>query len=468
MARRPTRGSGLFAPSDKQRARATDQIFRAKGLSGPAGPTGPTGRDSGFKYTYIADTTATDPGSGNVKFNAAVTSMYLSKTDADGRSLSAYLATIDDSTSGVRGHLVMRKEAGVSVAVFTITGALTDNGTWITVPVTSLVWSGVLATDVVELNFSRTGDKGDVGATGGVGPSGPSGAGWLAPCRVATTANVATLAGGAPNTVDGVPLALNDRVLVKDQTTASQNGIYTVTTLGTGANGTWARATDADAVGELVAGTTVSVNEGTLNGDSDWTITTNGVITPGTTAHTWNRVAAIDFGLVTALPASPPNGSFCTYTDSLSAPTYRWRLQYNASSASSSKWECIGGTPIVARADAQRTLTNQTTYANLPTDPMAITAPLAGDYDITIEGDLWTGTGLTAAFLSYAIGATAASDAWAITGSTTQNVVVSCSKTTRQTGVAAAASIAEKGKTSTTNTGTFQERRLRVMPVRVG
>jgi hypothetical protein len=44
-----------------------------------------------------------------------------------------------------------------------------------------------------------------------------------ASCHAATTANIATLAGGAPNTLDGVTLAANDRVLVKDQTTANQN-----------------------------------------------------------------------------------------------------------------------------------------------------------------------------------------------------------------------------------------------------
>src|SRR6185312_8947224 len=62
--------------------------------------------------------------------------------------------------------------------------------------------------------------------------------------RAATTANIANLAGGAPNTLDGVTLAANDRILVKDQTTGSANGIYTVTTLGSGSNGTWARAED--------------------------------------------------------------------------------------------------------------------------------------------------------------------------------------------------------------------------------
>jgi hypothetical protein len=82
---------------------------------------------------------------------------------------------------------------------------------------------------------------------------------FKAACRVATTANIASLAGGAPNTLDGVTLAANDRVLVKDQTTASTNGIYTVTTVGTGVNGTWARATDFDASAEVVPGSIIAV-----------------------------------------------------------------------------------------------------------------------------------------------------------------------------------------------------------------
>lgn len=60
----------------------------------------------------------------------------------------------------------------------------------------------------------------------------------------ATTANIADLAAGAPDTVDGVSLAVGDRVLVKDQSTASQNGIYVVGTVGTGANGVWTRVED--------------------------------------------------------------------------------------------------------------------------------------------------------------------------------------------------------------------------------
>ncbi len=71
--------------------------------------------------------------------------------------------------------------------------------------------------------------------------------------RVVTTANV-TLSGSAPNIVDGATLIANDRVLVAGQTTGSENGIYVVTTPGTGSNGTWTRSTDANATGEIEAG----------------------------------------------------------------------------------------------------------------------------------------------------------------------------------------------------------------------
>ena len=119
--------------------------------------------------------------------------------------------------------------------------------------------------------------------------------------RVATTANIAGLGGSAPNTLDGVTLAANNRILVKDQSTASQNGIYVVTTLGTGANGTWTRATDADGSGELSSGAIVAVDEGTAHADSQWMLTTDGTITIGTTALTFARK---DAGASTGTPVA--------------------------------------------------------------------------------------------------------------------------------------------------------------------
>ena len=103
--------------------------------------------------------------------------------------------------------------------------------------------------------------------------------------KAATTANV-TLAGGAPNTLDGVTLVANDRVLVKNQTAPAQNGIYTVTTLGTGANGTWTRATDMDSWAEVPSAFTF-VEQGTTQADTSWVVSSDAGGTLGTTAITW-------------------------------------------------------------------------------------------------------------------------------------------------------------------------------------
>jgi hypothetical protein len=104
--------------------------------------------------------------------------------------------------------------------------------------------------------------------------------------RAGTTANITTLAGGAPNTVDGVTLSANDRVLVKNQTTTSQNGIYTVTTLGTGANGTWARAADMNVWSE-VPNAFVFVEEGTTLADTSWVVSSNAGGTIDSSAIVW-------------------------------------------------------------------------------------------------------------------------------------------------------------------------------------
>lgn len=95
--------------------------------------------------------------------------------------------------------------------------------------------------------------------------------------KAATTANI-TLSG--TQVVDGISLAVGDRVLVKDQTTGSQNGIYVV------ASGAWSRSTDADNTpsGEVTSGMFVFVEQGTVNSDCGFVLTTNDPITLGTTA----------------------------------------------------------------------------------------------------------------------------------------------------------------------------------------
>ncbi|GIW61145.1 MAG: hypothetical protein KatS3mg087_2211 [Patescibacteria group bacterium] len=115
--------------------------------------------------------------------------------------------------------------------------------------------------------------------------------------RVATTANI-TLSG--TQTIDGVTLVAGDRVLVKNQTTASQNGIYVV------ASGAWSRSSDADAWDELVSAY-VFVQEGTTNADTGWLCTANAGGTLGTTDVTWVQFS--DTGQVQAGQGLSKTGS---------------------------------------------------------------------------------------------------------------------------------------------------------------
>ncbi|WP_392750578.1 hypothetical protein [Streptomyces sp. LN590] len=93
---------------------------------------------------------------------------------------------------------------------------------------------------------------------------------WKQPVRAATTTN-GTLATAYANgqVIDGVTLATGDRILIKDQTTQTENGVYVVA-----ASGAPARATDADSTAEL-HGAAVYVTTGTTNGDKAWTQTTD-------------------------------------------------------------------------------------------------------------------------------------------------------------------------------------------------
>lgn len=105
---------------------------------------------------------------------------------------------------------------------------------------------------------------------------------WKNEVRVATTAN-GTLSSAFANgqTVDGQVLATGDRILIKDQTTQTENGIYTVN-----ASGAPTRATDADSDGDF-KGAAVFVASGTTNGGTRWVCNTTGTITLGATNLTF-------------------------------------------------------------------------------------------------------------------------------------------------------------------------------------
>jgi hypothetical protein len=96
--------------------------------------------------------------------------------------------------------------------------------------------------------------------------------------KAASTANIASLSGTM--TIDGVSLVANDRVLVKDQNTQTQNGIYVV------AAGAWSRAADADSWAELV-GAYVFAEQGTINADIGFVCTVDSGGTLGSTNVTF-------------------------------------------------------------------------------------------------------------------------------------------------------------------------------------
>jgi len=115
--------------------------------------------------------------------------------------------------------------------------------------------------------------------------------------RAATTANISF---SGPQTIDGVSVIDGDRVLVKNQSTGSQNGIYVA------AAGSWFRATDFDGSpsSEVTAGAYTFVEEGTTQGDTGWVLTTNNPITIGSTALVFTQFTGSGGGVTSIAGAA--------------------------------------------------------------------------------------------------------------------------------------------------------------------
>jgi hypothetical protein len=138
----------------------------------------------------------------------------------------------------------------------------------------------------------------------------------LPSCRVGTTvALTVTYANGAAGvgatltnagaqaalTIDGVALSVNDVVLVKNQASTFQNGIYTVTNIGSGSsNWVMTRATYYDSAAEITPGDFTLITSGTLNAQSQW-VETATVVTVGTDAITWDQFGADITGVIVAI-----------------------------------------------------------------------------------------------------------------------------------------------------------------------
>ncbi len=200
---------------------------------------------------------------------------------------------------------------------------------------------------------------------------------WKDPVRAATTANI-TLSGA--QTIDGVSVIAGDRVLVKNQSTGSANGIYVA------AAGSWARASDFDISAELL-GASCFVSEGTTNGNSVWVLTTDGPITLGTTSLTFTQTnggssytagAGISIGgdVISIDTAVVARKSSAAIGDG-SSTTLTFTHNLNTQDVAVSVYDAATRTGVICDWVANGVNTVQLTFG---------TAPTSGQYRVTVVG----------------------------------------------------------------------------------
>ena len=205
------------------------------------------------------------------------------------------------------------------------------------------------------------------------------------PVKVATTGNLtATYNNGAGTltgttnfalSVDGVTVSVNDRILVKDQSTAAQNGFYKVTATGSGSAAfVLTRTPDADAASELVAGAFAFVEEGTANADNGYVLSTDGAVTLGTTAINFEQFSGA--GQISAGDGLGKTGN------SLSLNVDNSSLEINADTA---RVKALGVTnAMLAGSIANAKLSNSSVTIN--SNSLALGASLTLDTDDIGEG----------------------------------------------------------------------------------
>lgn len=198
----------------------------------------------------------TGTASNATNLNNQADTYYLSRTNHTGTQLASTVSNFTTAVQAIGWSTMVVPAADVSINSHKLTGLLDPTG----------------AQDAATKNY-----------VDGVA----SGLDVKLSVRAASTANFSatyTAAGGASArgqltaaptpTIDGITLTAGQRVLLKNQTTAAQNGIWVVTTPGSGANGVWDRATDFDTDAEVTTGAFTFVEEGTTQGSSGWVLTT--------------------------------------------------------------------------------------------------------------------------------------------------------------------------------------------------
>ena len=239
--------------------------------------------------------------------------------------------------------------------------------------------------------------------------------------KVATTSNGTLSSAFANNsTVDGVTLATGDRILIKDQSTGSENGIYTVN-----ASGAPTRATDFDANTEVTGGAFVFVEQGTANGDNGYVVTNNGTVNVGSDAIAFTQFSGA--GQITA-------------GDGLTKGTGSTQNTINA----------VGSTTILVEADAIKVKSSSTANQILLSSGSTSTQPTYGQLPL---GNSNSVTG-TLAVANGGSGATSFTDHGLLVGSGTGAFTALAAGTAGQFLISGGGS-ADPSYTSTIDAGTF-------------
>lgn len=168
-------------------------------------------------------------------------------------------------------------------------------------------------------------------------------------------------------------------------------------------------------------------------------------------------------GYGTSFPGSPADGDEYILVDSTSAPTYAWHFRYNSGSGSSYKWEFIGGSPVVLEVATAQSTTS-TSYTDLTTSGPSFTTPRAGDWVVEIQAKESAAYG----YMSYALGGTSASDVWGIVfdGDAPGGKRQVCGFA-KHAALAASSAITAKYRSIGGTSATFEDRRIKILPVRL-
>jgi hypothetical protein len=324
----------------------------------------------------------------DINASAAIAVSKLAASTISGVTLGGNLnaLTIGTGLSGTSYN----GSAGVTIAIDSTVATLTGTQTLTNKTLTSPTINGATMTGTITV---PTPTNGTDAANKNYVDAAVVGIDWKPSVRAATTTN-GTLSTAYANTsvIDGVTLATGDRILIKNQTTGSENGIYVVN-----ASGAPTRATDSDTGTEVAGGLAVFVEEGTTLADTGWVLTNNGTTTIGTTALTFTQFSGT--GTYT-------NGTGITLTGNVFALDTTVATTASNTQTFTNKTFDTAGTGNSFRINGTTITSNTGTGANVLASSPTLTTPTLGVASATSINKVAITAPATSATLTIADGKT--------------------------------------------------------------